>query len=380
MKLGIIGCGRVVEEAHIPALRSLGEPFRVVAVCDPNPERRAAVSSAASPAFSPAEFDDWRAMLRSADIDTAVVAVPHDLHETAIIDALDAGVDVLSEKPVAPTLAAHDRIAAAARDRGARFGVMHNWQFNPEIVSALNSITEGRIGEPFLVRNEAVWGAPWASGDKTSANWRLVRSRSGGGIVLDGAYHAIYVAERALSAAVSTVLSSFGTNGPGDVEDTASVVLVHAGGATTVIQRCWASTGGGIGVHEIHGTSGSIRFPQPNADVLTHIFSGDYAAAAELDDSSRTRSSVDICDRASGGWKPLNANHRPSNWWDGIKEVYRLTAEAWAAGDEAPVPLSAARHVMAVIEAAYLSAARGSAINVAEIEAADASYERRPAA
>src|SRR5207253_9328185 len=120
----------------------------------------------------------------------------HDLHERAILDAAAAGLDVISEKPLATSLDAVDRIAAGVQAAGVRLSVMHNWQFNPDAAAALEAVEAGRIGAPFLVRNESIWGAPWESKDPSGPNWRLSRDRSGGGAVTDNAYHAFDVSER----------------------------------------------------------------------------------------------------------------------------------------------------------------------------------------
>ncbi|MFP4624263.1 MAG: Gfo/Idh/MocA family protein [Gemmatimonadota bacterium] len=72
--------------------------------------------------------------------DAIVIAVPTRAHEAVAIAALERGVDVLIEKPIAPSLEAADRILAAAADRGARVQIGHVERFNGAI----------RAAEPFL--------------------------------------------------------------------------------------------------------------------------------------------------------------------------------------------------------------------------------------
>jgi UDP-N-acetyl-2-amino-2-deoxyglucuronate dehydrogenase len=131
LRLGIVGCGRVVEEAHAPALTSLPEHALVSALADPSAERRAAVAAALLGGTTIGEYSGWTELLSTAEIDAVVVALPHDLHEHAILDAAAAGVDIISEKPLATSLDAVDRIATAVESAGVRLAVMHNWQFNP---------------------------------------------------------------------------------------------------------------------------------------------------------------------------------------------------------------------------------------------------------
>ncbi len=233
LRVGIIGCGRIVEEAHAPSLVSLSDLASVVALADPSGERRGAVAAIVGSA--PAEFADWRDMFAALALDVVVVALPHHLHLGAIVDAANAGVDVVSEKPLANTPAEIDVIEAAVAAGGIRLSVMHNWLWNPNARAAVDLVSRGAIGTPFLVRSESIWGVPWASKDP-AGNWRLDRTRSGGGIVIDAVYHPIYVSEAEMQSPVASVFAALADHDSG-VEDTAVVVLSHRGGGTTVIQR-----------------------------------------------------------------------------------------------------------------------------------------------
>ena len=177
-RVGIVGCGRIVEDAHAPALRSLSEKTAVVAVADPSEERRAAVAAALG--SSPAGFADWSEMFRASEFDVAVVAVPHHLHAPAICDAADAGFDVITEKPLATTLEEVDRVAEALADANVRLSVMHNWMFNPDALAALAAIEAGRIGVPFFVRNESLWGVPWLGEDPPAIGEQIERQAAAG--------------------------------------------------------------------------------------------------------------------------------------------------------------------------------------------------------
>lgn len=68
--------------------------------------------------------------------DAVVVAVPTSSHEVIALDAMRAGVHVFVEKPLAPDLAAADRMIAAARDHGVVLQVGHVERFNPALVAA----------------------------------------------------------------------------------------------------------------------------------------------------------------------------------------------------------------------------------------------------
>jgi predicted dehydrogenase len=358
LRLGIVGCGRVVEEAHVPALRSLSERATVVALADPSEQRRAAVSAALG--TSPDGFAHWDEMLRVSELDVVVIAAPHHLHAPAICDAAAAGVDVIAEKPLATTLEDVDRVAGALADGGVRLSVMHNWMFNPDAQAALAAIHAGRIGTPFLVRNESLWGVPWLGKDPTG-DWRTVRSASGGGIVIDGAYHPFYVSEAELCSPVVRVFASVSSQN-GDVENTAAILLEHASGGTTSIQRSSASRGGAAGAHEIHGTEGSIRFRQLDAAILNLIMAGTPPPPPPPD--AHPAPALEVFEASTGEWRPIELPDTP--WWEGMRLIFERTFAAWATGGDAPVGLVEARRALTLVTAAYASAERHEAVEVAE--------------
>jgi predicted dehydrogenase len=356
VRVGIIGCGRIVEDAHAPSLRSLADDVTVVALTDPSAERREAVAAIVESV--PAEFDDWRDMLASVPLDVAVVAVPHHLHRAAILAAATAGVDIVSEKPLANTLAEIDEIEAAVMAAGVRLSVMHNWLRNPSLRSGIELISDGAIGEPFLVRSESIWGVPWMSKDPTG-NWRMSRSQSGGGIVIDAVYHPIYVSEAEMQSPIASVFAALRTAG-GEVEDTAAVVLVHANGGTTVIERSWAVLGGGAGVHEVHGSRGSLRFRQADPLVTNLIMAGQPPPPSR--DDRPASPELEVVRNDSARWEPVTVAAEP--WWSGIREVFAETFAAWRDGRTAPAGIAEARHVLDVVTAIYRSAERGEAVTV----------------
>jgi len=354
-RLGIIGCGRIVEEAHAPALAELAV---VSALADPSAERRAAVAQLLpSP---PAEYDDWRDMLGDEQLDAAVIAVPHHLHLAAIRDAAAAGLDVISEKPLANTLDEVDEIAAAIDAAGVRLSVMHNWMFNPDAQAVIGAIADGRIGDPFLVRNESIFGAVWKSKDP-SGNWRLDAARAGGGIVIDAVYHPIYVAEAEMRSPIVRAYASISSHSEAaSIEDTAVIVLEHANGGVTSIQRSQVSKGGGAGAHEVHGSAGSLRFRQSDPAILNLIMAG--TPPPPPPPGAAMAPAVEIYEAATAEWRPIEVEGGP--WWTGIRAVFEQTFHAWSNGADAPVGLAAARHVLEVVTAIYDSAGRGAAVEL----------------
>jgi scyllo-inositol 2-dehydrogenase (NAD+) len=92
------------------------------------------------------------ALLARRDVDAVVVASPSRFHAEHTVAALEAGKDVLVEKPMAHTLADCDRMIAAAEATGARLQVGFMRRYDPAYAEAKERIASGALGEPRLLR------------------------------------------------------------------------------------------------------------------------------------------------------------------------------------------------------------------------------------
>ena len=136
LRVAVIGCGAFGRN-HLRvyrALACLGEPVHVVAVVDASAGARAsAASEYGVPAFASVE-----AMLGAGlELNAASVCTPTVHHADAAVALLAAGLDVLIEKPIAPSLADADRILATGAEHGRVVQVGHLERFNPAVTAAL---------------------------------------------------------------------------------------------------------------------------------------------------------------------------------------------------------------------------------------------------
>jgi len=97
VRLGVVGGGLIAQLAHLPALRGLDARFAVVALADPGPDVRDALARRHGIA---ATFAGHAALLDRAELDALLVCSPNGTHARAVLDALDAGLHVLVEKPL----------------------------------------------------------------------------------------------------------------------------------------------------------------------------------------------------------------------------------------------------------------------------------------
>jgi predicted dehydrogenase len=115
LRLAIAGGGLITQVAHLPVLARLDALFRVEALADPSARVRAALQARWG---IPRTFPDHRTLLERGGLDALLVCSPNATHAPVVLDALEAGLDVLVEKPLCLAPADADAIAASARLRG----------------------------------------------------------------------------------------------------------------------------------------------------------------------------------------------------------------------------------------------------------------------
>jgi predicted dehydrogenase len=159
LETALVGCGRVAERLYLPALARV-RGLRLAAAIDPLPERRRAIA-AAVPGCR--ELDPVAGPIDPRAFAVAIVATPPRLHAAAARPFVDAGLPVLIEKPLAPTLAEALDLAEAATASGARVAVGFNrrfWEPARELARRLATAPAGRRASAHLVMTSDAAG--WA--------------------------------------------------------------------------------------------------------------------------------------------------------------------------------------------------------------------------
>jgi predicted dehydrogenase len=183
IRTAMVGCG-AISHWHLDAIERAGAPIVVTAAIDPDAQQaqRVADRTGATPYPSLADA------LPGREFDAALIAVPHHLHEQVATQALGAGLHVLLEKPLAPTVAACDRMLAAARAAGTVFMVAENAQYWPEVLTVRDLISDGAIGDVITARAATFFPAlgEFYGGEQP---WRNRVAAAGGGVVIDTGSH-----------------------------------------------------------------------------------------------------------------------------------------------------------------------------------------------
>ncbi len=168
-RFAIVGCGRIAGR-HAAQIARLGE---LAAVCDTVPERAIELARTynATPYFC---IND---MLRhEKNLDVASVCTPNYLHPTHSIACLEAGFDVLCEKPLAISMSDAEKMVSAAAASGKKLFVVKSTRFNPSVQMLRQLIAEDHLGTLYSFQLSCFWNRPDAY---YTNSWR-------GGLLTDG--------------------------------------------------------------------------------------------------------------------------------------------------------------------------------------------------
>jgi scyllo-inositol 2-dehydrogenase (NADP+) len=144
LRVGLLAYGAIGHEHNQAVAATQG--LTLTAVCDTNPERIVAAQELAPDI---AAFDDAALMLDSGLIDIVVISTPPNSHYSWAKEALQRGIHVVLEKPMALTAAECDELIALAAEKNLTLVVYQNRRFDRDFVTMRRLIESGAIGEPF---------------------------------------------------------------------------------------------------------------------------------------------------------------------------------------------------------------------------------------
>ena len=278
LQVGIVGLG-TIGELHVNNLLALGETLAGgVDIVDE--ARTAFEREHDAPAFESLEA------LIDHGVDALIITTPNRFHEEYALEAFDAGVDVLCEKPLANDLESAERIAEAAAESDARCMVGFNNRFLPAVEVFSAEREAGRFGD--LTHVDANYirrrGVPGRGG------WFTTKDISGGGALLDIGVHAIDLTLHLLGypevVEVSgqtrsefggredyTFLQMWGEDADElafDVEDHATAFLRTAEGQTVSLEAAWASNRPPDNEFVVEGTDGGATLDRDENTLTIH--------------------------------------------------------------------------------------------------------------
>lgn len=250
LKIGIIGCGGIATQKHMPALSKL-KNVELVAFCDIIEER----AQKACKNFGTAEakvYTDYKELLKDETIEVIHVCTPNRSHSFISIDAMEAGKHVMCEKPMAKTSKEALAMVEAAKRTGKKLTIGYQNRYREDSRYLKRACEDNALGEVYYAKAHALrrravptWGV------------FLNEEEQGGGPLIDIGTHALDLTLWMMNnyepeLVVGSVFKKLGdqtetANAWGDwdpaeytVEDSAFGFIKMKNGATIVLESSWA--------------------------------------------------------------------------------------------------------------------------------------------
>jgi predicted dehydrogenase len=149
IRYAVVGLGHIAQVAVLPAFKNASANSELVALVtdDPVKARTLAPKYLGDNREAVYDYDNYEKLLQSGRIDAVYICLPNHLHENYATRALQAGIHVLCEKPLALTVAEGERMKRAATKGGALLMTAYRLHFEPANLQTLKMCREGKLGE-----------------------------------------------------------------------------------------------------------------------------------------------------------------------------------------------------------------------------------------
>ena len=291
VKLAIIGAGNIAN-AHLDAYKQVAD-VEIYAACDINPAR---LNKTCDKYGIERRYTDVDTMLSELpELDAADVCVWNCNHAECSIKALNAGLHVLCEKPMAYTAKEAEEMKAAAEKNGKLLMIGFVLRFSDDAKIAMDFIEKDYLGEIYYAK------AQYVRRHGNPGGWFGDKARSGGGPIIDLGVHVIdltrYLMGNPKPVSVYAVASErlgdrkYLKTGPGwvpedakeddvcTVEDFATALIRYDNGACTFLETSYDINGEDIGKKQLFGTKGGMDL---SGGVKLYTTVNDYIADIDV--------------------------------------------------------------------------------------------------
>ena len=204
----------------------------------------------------PGRYQDWKQMIAEAELDVVSIATPTFLHRPMAVHALEAGLHVIAEKPMAETGEAAADMVSAARAAGRVLDVSFNHRRRGNVTALKSVVDSGVLGKLYYAKT----GWVRRQGIPGLGTWFTKAASAGGGAMMDIGIHMLdmtlhLMGEPEVTAVSASTHAEFGPLGRGgsgfgvsqveegvpfEVEDLATAFLRLDGGGTMLLESSWA--------------------------------------------------------------------------------------------------------------------------------------------
>lgn len=226
IRMGLIGCGRIGQK-HLQALARLPEAT-LVATCDTDRER----AEAAGVAFDATAYQRPTDLIHHEGLDAVILASPSGFHPEQAMEAMEQGLDVLVEKPLALSIGVARMLTQFAEDAGIILAVTHFNRLLAAPAELLALVRAGALGTLLSGGVAVRWARPQAYFDE--ASWRGTRALDGG-MLFNQAVHALDLAVEVFGPAAEVFCYADTKTHAIEAEDTVAGTVRFRGGALVTV-------------------------------------------------------------------------------------------------------------------------------------------------
>lgn len=287
----MVGVGGMARH-HLPTLLARADT-EIVAICEPSPASYAAAADifVAAGLPVPPNQPDLEVLLtdRAADFDAAFIVTPHVLHHGQTVMAMQAGIDVLLEKPMVMNAAEARDLIRVQQETGRLLTVAFNGSLSPQVRTAVQILRSGELGRLNSI-SATVW-QNWK--ENTLGTWRQIPEVSGGGFLFDtGAHMLNTTVDLAGEPAVEVMALLDNQDAPVDILGVViarlkSGALLSLHGSGDTLPKSTHSIGSGVRVFCTEG----------------HIFTGVWGERLEMQRAGEDALSPVAVPASTGAWE-----------------------------------------------------------------------------
>jgi predicted dehydrogenase len=339
VKMAFAGTG-YISQIHATAAQKL-PAVDLVAVVNHRPGSMAAFARAFG---IPRQYATMQELLQDGGVDAISINTPNYLHAPQCIAALEAGLHVMVEKPMALNADQARAMVTASGASGTLLMVAHCWRFDEEALWVKEQVDRGRVGKIVRTKGYSVH-VNWGPG-----GWFTDKTLAGGGALADMGIHAIDTARFLIGDPQPVnVYAQIGTYYQDvDVDDTGVLIVNWDNGVTSYIESGWwqPHADGPEASTQLYGIDGLVQlFP-----TRLQIPKGPAICAVS-----------GVFDTVDPGFAPLRDPHCAQSMYDGQMAYF---VECVRTG-RTPVPGGAEGLVnMRIVDAAYESARTGQVVEI----------------
>lgn len=347
--VALVGCG-VIARNHARAIDRT-EGLLLTALVDPVPAQAAALADLVVDELGgrrPEVFASLTEALAAGSVDLVVICTPSGTHVELALEAVEAGVHVVVEKPVDVTMDRGRALAAAVRP-GQVVSVICQHRFDPASVAVAREAHGGGFGRVTSAVASVAW---WRSQEYyDSGEWRGTWALDGGGALMNQGVHTVDLLAWFLGEPVEVFAHTGGlAHQRVEVEDVAVATIRFASGALAVLHATTAAYPGLRVRIAVHGSAGSGTIDD---DQLEFLSSGGVH-------ENRAASAVPAGELRG-------APKAEDSWVVGHARQFEDVVDAIRTGREPGVRVVDALLDLAVVRAVYLSATLGRPVLVEDV-------------